>query len=204
MDCEQVREALSARLDGERLTVASARLDSHLAGCLDCAAWLRRADELTLAVRQQRIEAPDLTAAVLAAVAAEAAATRRRAAPRRNVLRVAVAVLAVAQVALALPVLVGADAHLSREIAVFELALAVGFAFVAWRPEWSRGLVPVAVVLAAGLGLTSVVDLAGAQVNPLQESAHVAAVVQAVLLWALARTDPPRLRRGNAAVAVPV
>jgi predicted anti-sigma-YlaC factor YlaD len=203
MDCDQVREALSARLDGEDPALAPARLDSHVAGCPDCAPWLQRAEQVTLAARQEWVDAPDLTAAVLAAVAADTAANRRPAAPRRNVLRAAVAVIAVAQLALALPVLVGADAHLSREVAVFEMALAVGFAFVAWRPEWARGLVPVAVVVAAGLALTSVVDLAGAQVNPLQESGHLAAVVQAALLWALARMDPPRPRAGKAAVAVP-
>jgi predicted anti-sigma-YlaC factor YlaD len=205
MKCEQVREALSARMDGEDPATGQARLDAHVAGCAGCAGWLEQARQVTRAVLLEPVEVPDLTARVLAAVAVDPVAARvtstGRGAPRsrRTILRIAVAVAAVAQFALALPLLSGA-AHLGREIAVFELALAAGFGFVAWRPEWARALVPVAVVLAAGLALTSVVDVVNARVNPLQETAHLAAVVQAGLVWALARTEPPAPphRIGNA------
>lgn len=39
MDCEVAREALSARLDGERAPVPSARVDEHLGECSACRAW---------------------------------------------------------------------------------------------------------------------------------------------------------------------
>ena len=142
---------------------------------------------------------PDLTAPVLAAVAADRAAARRGAgAPRprarRQVLRVAVAVAAVAQLAIALPILlaglgVAADPHTSREMASFDVALAVGFALAAWRPERARAFVPVAFVLAVCLAGTSAVDIANASTALVHEVGHLAAVVQAGLLWALGRVS---------------
>ena len=39
VDCEVAREALSARLDGEREPVPSSRVDEHLADCAACRAW---------------------------------------------------------------------------------------------------------------------------------------------------------------------
>ena len=39
MRCAVAREALSARIDGERETVPSARVDEHVAGCVDCTQW---------------------------------------------------------------------------------------------------------------------------------------------------------------------
>jgi predicted anti-sigma-YlaC factor YlaD len=143
-------------------------------------------------------------------VAADPGATGRRAArrgvddplrSRRTVLRAALAVAAFVQVALAVPVLAGADLHLSREIASFEVAMAVGFALAAWRPQRARGFVPVAAVLATALALTSVVDVVSAQTEATYEAGHLVAMVQAVLLWALARQEAGRRGVGGAAVA---
>jgi predicted anti-sigma-YlaC factor YlaD len=212
MRCEQVREALSARMDGEVAGVAAALLDGHLAGCPDCVSWRDRAERVTQVVRQQSVPAPDLTAAVLAAVARDRAPAG--AAPRRTpvarwpvhaVLRVAVVVTAFAQALLAVPVLLGAgDVHASREMACFELAVAVGFALVAWRPAQARVLVPVAVVLAAGLGLTSVFDVVSAGLPWWHEAGHLAVVAQAALLWSLSRAaGPPSPDRIGAGAVTP-
>ncbi|HLV58439.1 MAG TPA: zf-HC2 domain-containing protein [Natronosporangium sp.] len=197
MGCEQVREALSARLDGEETGMAAARLEAHLAGCAGCAAWLAQAERLDRMVAHAQPVPPDLTAGILAAVAADPRTRSRQAAEavrrtRRMILRVALAVAAAVQVVAVLPVLAGADLHLSREIASFEIAMAVGFGLAAWRPERARGFVPVAVVLAAALALTSVVDVLSARTAPAYEAGHLVAVVQAGLLWALARYE----RRG--------
>ncbi|HOW96081.1 MAG TPA: zf-HC2 domain-containing protein, partial [Mycolicibacterium fallax] len=43
MNCDVAREALSARIDGEREPVPAARVDEHLAGCADCTDWHIRA-----------------------------------------------------------------------------------------------------------------------------------------------------------------
>jgi predicted anti-sigma-YlaC factor YlaD len=40
VECEVARDALSARIDGEREPVPAARVDEHLHGCADCRGWL--------------------------------------------------------------------------------------------------------------------------------------------------------------------
>ncbi|MER7416495.1 zf-HC2 domain-containing protein [Micromonospora peucetia] len=208
MTCDDVRTALSARLDGEDPLAAPAVLDAHAESCPGCRAWLARAEQVTRLARVQAVAVPDLTASVLAAVAADPlAAGRTRTATRaarRQVLRVAVAVAAVAQLSIALPVLlaglgVTVDPHTSREMASFDVALAVGFALAAWRPERARAFVPVALVLAVCLAGTSAVDIANSTTALVHEVGHLAAVVQAGLLWALGRvSDEPGHRPSSA------
>jgi predicted anti-sigma-YlaC factor YlaD len=209
MTCDEVRVALSARIDGEDPGVAGAALDGHLAGCAGCTAWQARAEEVTRVVREQEVRVPDLTAPVLAAIAADPAAVaagRPATAgwrPSLAVLRAALALIVLAQALLALPVLLNVgQLHASREMASFEVALAVGFALAAWRPERARVFVPVAAVLAAALALTSVFDVVNAYTVAWHEAGHLAAVVQAALLWALARSaDPPPAGRIGARAA---
>lgn len=201
MRCEEVRLALSARLDGEDPQVPGAWLDAHTEACPQCRVWLARAEQVTRAVRVQPVEVPDLTAKVLAAVAADpqaGKAVRDRAAAsaqgRRQILRVAVAVAAVAQFALALPILLAGlgmtlDPHTNREMASFDVALAVGFALAAYRPERAQAYVPVALVLAVCLAGTSAMDIANSTTALVHEIGHLAAVVQAGLLWALGRAS---------------
>jgi predicted anti-sigma-YlaC factor YlaD len=111
------------------------------------------------------------------------------------VLRIAVAAAALVQLALALPTLVGAflasevGPHTGREMASFDVAVAVGFLFVAYRPARARALVPVALVLAALLGVTSSVDIVRGVAGPAHEIGHQVAIVQAALLWALSRIE---------------
>lgn len=220
MTCDEIRVALSARLDGEDPQAPPGRLDGHLAGCPGCRSWLDRAEQVTRSVRLQAVQVPDLPAAVLAAVAADgraghaSAAARQAAAARgrRQVLRVAVALAAVAQLVMAVQVLLGgvdlggfvvaADPHTSREVASFDVALAVGFGFAAWRPERAGAFVPVAFVLAGCLAVTSAVDVANASTALVHEVGHLVAVAQAVLLWALGRTVAgPAGNAGGTAVA---
>jgi len=209
MKCSDVRTALSAALDGEPAGVPTAQVTAHLAGCPECAAWQARAAEATRQVALGPAEVPDLTEGVLAAlnadprVAAARAAARRRQAPdpdggRRQILRVAVAVMAVAQLLLAVPVLFGIGGpHAGREMASFDIALAVGFGLAAWRPEWARPFVPVAGVLAACLSLTSGMDMLNSSIAFAHETGHLVAVVQAGLLWALSKSP----RRGRPVTA---
>lgn len=209
MTCDDVRAALSARLDGEDPGAPPATLDAHTTDCPGCRSWLARAEQVTRLVRVQPVAVPDLTVPVLAAVAAEAAAARGAAAAavraRRQVLRVAVAVAAVTQLTVALPVLLaglgmGVDPHVSREMASFDVALAVGFALAAYRPERAQAFVPVAFVLAACLAGTSAVDIANSSTALVHEIGHLAAVVQAGLLWALGRST----RRLDRPLSTPV
>lgn len=191
--CDDFRIALSARLDGEQFEVPAAELDAHLAGCPSCRAWLEAAQRVTRSVRAYPAEAPDLTAPILAAVAEDRAArTRPVIAQRRRILRFALALSAGLQLAMAVPMLLGLQdvAHDTREAASFDIALAVGFALAARWPERARAFVPVAFVLAGCLALTSAFDIAEGATLFTHEIAHLAALAQAALLWALSRYTP--------------
>ncbi|MBB5870124.1 putative anti-sigma-YlaC factor YlaD [Allocatelliglobosispora scoriae] len=201
-DCDAIRIGLSARLDGEDPGTSVDTLDHHLSGCAECRGWLAGAERVTRQARAHPVAVPDLTLSILAAVNAD---RRQRvddaARNRRQILRIAVGVAAFVQLALAVPVLFngGVGPHATREMASFDIALAVGFALAAWRPERARAFVPVAFVLAACLTLTSGFDIASAEVQLRHEAGHIAALVQAGLLWALGRGTVLRSPRTVAA-----
>ena len=206
--CELIREALSARLDGEPSPVTPMVLEAHLAACGECQEWLARVEEVTSAVRQHIPEAPDLTAPILAAVRAESRDAARDAANRkkRATMRLALGLTALMQLAMAIPMLLGLGdiAHTSREAASFDIAVAVGFALAAWRPDLARAFVPVAFVLAGCLIVTSIFDIVEGAARFAHEFGHIAALAQAALLWGLSRHDGPaipRPRRREAAIS---
>jgi len=198
--CDQIREALSAWLDGEETGVPEGALEAHLATCRACGEWLAEVEEVTRVMLAQASEAPDLTAPILATVRADAQttlaslATRRR---RRSLMRVALGLTAVLQLAMALPILLGLGdiAHISREAASFDIAVAVGFTLAAWRPGLARAFVPVAFVLAGCLMLSSALDILDGAARFAHETSHVAALAQAALLWGLSRNNGPLLPR---------
>lgn len=188
--CDRIREALSARLDGEEVGLTPGAIEEHLAGCAECERWLGKAQDVTRAVRVQAVEVPDLTGPILAAVRADThAGARAERDKRRRLMRLALALTAGLQLALAIPMLLGLGdiAHDTREAASFDIALAVGFALAAWRPDRARAFVPVAFVLAACLTLTSAFDIMQGAALFAHEIGHVAALAQAALLWGLSR-----------------
>jgi RNA polymerase sigma-70 factor (ECF subfamily) len=69
MRCDVAREALSARLDGERPQVLAQQVDAHLESCRSCRAWL-----IGAAVQTRRLasiepgQGPDLVDKILASV----------------------------------------------------------------------------------------------------------------------------------------
>ena len=55
MTCDDVRAALSARMDGEDPQAPAATLEAHTGECAGCRDWLARAERLTRAVRVQSV-----------------------------------------------------------------------------------------------------------------------------------------------------
>lgn len=198
MSCVNVRATLSAMLDGE--SVDAAGVAEHVRGCPACAQWRHQAEAVSTGLRARYEETPDLVEPVLAAVAeenrlgvAQQSAVR---AGRRRLLRWAVGIAAVVQLALAIPALLTAagvstvDAvHTSREMASFDIAVAVGFLLAAIRPERARAFVPVAVVLSICLGMTSLMDISTGLTGLADEAGHMVALLQAGLLWALGKVS---------------
>ena len=202
MRCDAVRTALSVRLDGEADTHLRVDLDAHLDGCPACRAWLTQAERITRVVRVQSVQVPDLTAQILAAAQREGVfprpATDRAygaAAQRWNVLRWCLGLLAVVQLIIAVPGLlgeIGHEAHSGREVAAFDIALSVGLLIAAFYPEYARFFAPVVITLVLCFGTISALDVMQGVVTPSRVAVHVIAVVQAGLLWLLARRATPR------------
>jgi predicted anti-sigma-YlaC factor YlaD len=207
MQCPRFREAISARLDDEPLGMPARELDEHLARCAGCAAW---ADDAALLTRRARLAPsppiPDLTAAVLSALPRElpgtAAAARGRLAD--TTLRVALAVIAVAQAALAWPVLVSgvgamsAPVHMAHESGAWNLAVAAGFVAVAAAPRLAAGALPFVGSLAALLVPVTLADLAAGHVHVDRAAAHLlllgGTALVAVIAW---RGAAPRATGGR-------
>lgn len=192
--CQPFREALSARADGEVAPVGHDALAAHLEACPTCTAFAAATDDLDRRLRVAPADAvPDLTAEVLAAVV-----TPRvdRARTRFGQLRALLAVAGLVQLALALPVLLAAGpGHVSREVGIFELALAVGFLLAAWRPARAGGLLPVAGVVAGLATVVAVGDVVVGTTSLVHETAHLVELVGTGLLWALHHhADPLALR----------
>ncbi|MCV7066853.1 zf-HC2 domain-containing protein [Mycolicibacterium farcinogenes] len=108
VDCAVAREALSARLDGEREPVPSARVDEHLRDCGECAAWYDRARALNLQLRNLA------DGALIGAVSTrETRPTRPLSGPARwlgrHFLTIAIVAVGLAQVVLAAAQAVGVN-----------------------------------------------------------------------------------------------
>src|SRR3984885_5224472 len=104
MDCTTAREAISARLDGERSDVEPDLVEAHLASCPACRAWREQAHEIT---RRARLVAARGSAPGDQLLAAVAAAYRAPAWWRSaGVSRVGLVAVAVAQIAVTVPALI--------------------------------------------------------------------------------------------------
>lgn len=199
MRCEQAREGLSARLDGEAPGVPTAALEAHVASCAACRAWPELVADAARPLRvQPALPGRDLVEAVQSALKDTAAAL-----PARRWARVALVAVAVAHLLLSLPALIAGDGHgavhVARELGATDVALAVGVLAAAWRPWRAAGMLPVVAALALGLGATSVLDLLAGETTALAELPHLLAVIEAALLFRLRRaalTSPPAAPRG--------
>lgn len=178
MNCDVAREACSARLDGEPVEVDEQALQAHLEECAACCAWLHAAHEVTRRARLSPARAvADRTDELVAAVASER--SDREAVPSALWARLALAVLAVAQlVAVVLVQILGhpeGHQHSAREVGAFSLALAVGFLIAAVQPTRARGMSPLVGVAALALLATAVPDLAAGHTPLVEELPHALA-----------------------------
>jgi predicted anti-sigma-YlaC factor YlaD len=199
MQCDPVRDALSALLDGEDPGLDPEEIDRHVRGCAACAA---RADELATLHRMVRVReaeaVPDLTTAILGAHRPSDAPARRWAPAARpsstevvSAARWTLFVVGLTQLVLAAPslLLLSDDAalHTTRELGAFDVALAVGFLVAAWQPARAWGLLPVAAALGLVMAGTAVVDVVGGAASGGGEAHHVLDLVGVVVLWRVAR-----------------
>lgn len=200
MDCESLREAISALIDDEPLGVERAELAAHLEQCAECRAWKDRAHEVTRRVRVASARpAPPPSARLHAMVAARQTPPWRR---ERILVRAGLLLVATVQVAVTLPALIlgsdhGAPIHVAHEMGSFDMALAVGFVIAAWQPSRARGIGTIVGAAALLLVATAVIDLAAARTSASDELPHLLAVAGWLLLRRLAALTPSTGRDGS-------
>ena len=191
MDCPQIRFSVSAALDGEEPGLPDSVIRAHLAECARCRTWSAEATDLHRALRiQPAVVETDRTEAILAALPARSKA--RPSEERVRVLRFVTLVIALIQIAGAVPLLLGRGEmmhmHYARHIGVFSAALAIGLLVVAWHPERARALLPMLGVLVAGLLWSCLDDLISGRPVPGSAIAHAADVAAFGVVWLLAHT----------------
>ncbi|MEX5710049.1 zf-HC2 domain-containing protein [Parafrankia sp. FMc6] len=206
MGCETWREALSARLDGEEPGVSAALVDAHLERCPACAAWQREAALLRgAAVHTASHDTPSPDFTHLAGLA------RPRTSPLFVCLRLGLAALGFAQLALGLLQVLGVGPfhvalapthhgmtgvthteHLSHESAAWNLAVGIGFLAAAARRAIADGLVPLLTAFVGLLGLLSINDITRGEVSADRLLTHTVLLAGYLLIVTLTQltTDP--------------
>ena len=191
MRCDRFREAASARLDGEPIGVSATSLEHHLATCPDCARWDAEATRLTRQARLSTVDVPDLADAITADVVLPT----RRVLRRRFLLRAALVLVGIVQLAIAVPAVSGTglgmamSEHAAHEGAAWNIAIGVAFLAAALVPRRAAGLVPLLGTFIVVLIALSVHDIAAGTVPVDRLLTHLAAVLGLLLLIAIDRAE---------------
>ncbi|MFE6617255.1 zf-HC2 domain-containing protein [Amycolatopsis sp. NPDC057786] len=206
MKCETCREALSARLDGETEPAPPEVVDRHVAGCPACRSWLSRAERMHRAMLVRPAPpVPDLTAVIL---------DRTPAPPSEGwPARIALALVAIAQLGLAFAQLLGVEdhtaghgtesliGHLAHESSAWNLAVGVGLGWAAVRTKAASGQLPALTGFVALLLALSAGDLATGQVTAGRVLTHGLVVAGLLLLYVVNRQHRLRNRPSPATTA---
>lgn len=199
VNCDVAREALSARIDGEREPVPAARVDEHVEGCAECRAWRDAVAAQAAALRGLASPTP------VAAVAAGSAGRARRMRAGIGWQRWALLAVGLAQSAVGAAQAVGLElglhpgphsggGHLLNESTAWTLAIGVAMVAAALRPALAAGLAAVLSAFAVVLAVYVVADALAAAVTPGRVLSHLPILLGAVfaaLVWRHAASSPP-------------
>lgn len=189
MECDAVREVLSAQLDGESGSAETASARAHADGCAACRAWSTQVERAQRLLRVRPAElVPDVRAAVFARAGGRSG--RRR-------VRTVVAVFAGVELALAVSSYAfgygQGSAHDARHLGAFAVAVAVGLIYATVHPARSLGVLPVVAALVVAMSASAVVELAAGRTTVLAEAHHVLEISALASLWSLAGCPRPSL-----------
>jgi predicted anti-sigma-YlaC factor YlaD len=183
--CEDCRDAVSARLDGEDTGVPADAVDRHLTTCRTCRRFAARVQALGEMVPVPQEPVADRSAAILAALGVRS--PRRPMVPER-IARAGLAMTGVMQIVAALVGIgLGGVPHTLRDLGAFEIALAIGFLVAALRPSTAAGLLPTAAALALCLLAVVALDIVGGETAVAREGTHVTEFIGVALVWMIAR-----------------
>jgi predicted anti-sigma-YlaC factor YlaD len=198
VDCNLAREALSARIDGEREPIPVARVDEHLTACEPCRQWHAAAVEQTQVLR--RLAGRSQVAAVPPIPQTRRVRLPIRGLPALPWQRWALAGVAVIQLTLASAQATGAHlgvphaaigGHLFNESTAWSMALGVMMLAAAIRPSAAVGLAGVLGAFVAVLCVYVIRDAAAGTVTTDRILSHLPIVVGAVLAFLVWRRDRP-------------
>jgi predicted anti-sigma-YlaC factor YlaD len=206
MECDTAREALSARIDGEREPIPAARVDEHLADCDSCRQWQADAVEQTQLLRRLAGRSQ------LTAVRPLEPGPRPRPFADRWP-RWALGAVGVVQLILAAAQGLGAHlgvphaamgGHVLNESTAWSAALGVAMVAAALRPVFAAGLTAVLVAFVVVLSVYVVGDAVTGRVTVDRALTHVPVVAAAVLGWLVWRWHRPGgSHPGESALAEP-
>ena len=182
MKCESARELLSAVADDEATNEESTSVALHVGECAACSSY---AQDLNALARQYNIRPAEPVPDLVAAVTARARPAKLG---RGGWMRPALAWVALVMLVQNIPALIlgssaGTDAHMARHLGAFGVALAIGFAFSAWKPHRAFGLLPFTAALVATSLVSLGADVLGSGRSPLAESVHLTELIGLALLW---------------------
>ena len=205
MQCDVAREALSARIDGEREPVPAARVDEHLETCLDCRAWYALADEQAKGMSLRSAEpGHDLAANILASAGIDEIGRGPRLAAwvGRYGARSALVGVGVLQVVVAVAQMGGAHfgmlsmahpsgamdgEHLMNETTAWSLALGLGMAVAGVWPVAAAGVAGIVGIFAAVLAWYVLTDAMAGEVTVSRMLSHLPVLLGAVLAMVVYR-----------------
>lgn len=192
-DCDLAREALSARIDGERGPVSAARVETHLSACPRCRAWHDRALDQAGRLRQLAVvaglrppqtgDSPDHDGGEQFPVPGGPVGWTwaRWALGLVGLLSVVVTVVQAVGVWEAGGRFEVRGTHLVGESVAWSAAIGVAMIVAALRPGAAAGLAGVLVAYSAMLAAYVVGDAVQGTVTLLQEVVHLPVAVGAVL-----------------------
>ena len=185
IECDDARILLSVAADDEASRHERETLGGHLEGCADCASFAERLSQFDRRVRLRPAETvPDLVMAVTSRV--RPAVLGRGGWMRPALLGVAIILFAQNVAPLVFGETEGAESHLARHLGAFGVALAIGFAYISWRPHRAFGMLPFVGALVVSMLASTSLDLLDGDRSAFAETAHLSELVGLALLWMIA------------------
>jgi predicted anti-sigma-YlaC factor YlaD len=193
MDCETVRTALSAVLDGEDPGVDQAAIDAHLAVCPACRRWKLAAHDLTRQIRLQAL-APEATDPESFVRKLRETFKASSGSDHLRLLKIGLMVAGVTQIAVTLPTLLTGGSDDVLDLLSLQVALGVGFLVCSLRPNRAPALVLMVGTGALLLTMAATIDLVRGDTKLHSEASHAVTLVGWILLCLTAKRVPSTAR----------
>lgn len=191
VNCDVARDALSARIDGERESVPAIRVDEHLGGCADCRVWFERVTVQAASLRriaQRPVALPAQSLGRVHGIPRLRMSWQRWALVGVGVVQIAVGFIQALglSVGLSHDHGMGSGGHLLNESTAWSITLGVVMVAAAVWPSAAAGLAGVLSVFVGVLTAYVVADAMSGAVTATRVLTHLPVVlgaILAILVW---------------------